>query len=350
MIRSLAGRNGLLVGLLVLLLAVATVSAGQGAVQVPVDVVLSVFLEQLGLPALTEVTPGHRLVVWNLRVPRIAFGVLVGAGLSVGGAVMQGLFRNPLASPGLVGVSTGAALAAAVFIVLGTGLPASIAVWGLPLSAFLGALLTCAVVFAVATRAGHTSVTTLLLAGVALNALSAAGIGLLVFVADDAAIRNITFWNLGSLGAATWANTSVLALLTVPPVLACLFLSGPLNALLLGEAEAGHLGVNVERLKQGAVGLVALMVGASVSLTGTIGFVGLVVPHLCRLLLGPDHHGVVPASLVLGPLLLLSADLLARTVVAPAELPIGILTTFLGVPFFLWLLIRTRGGFGVDGL
>ncbi|MEN0060637.1 MAG: iron ABC transporter permease [Myxococcota bacterium] len=320
-------------------------SAASGAVPIPSTSVLAIALESLGLPGIWEVDEGHRAVVMSLRLPRIALASFVGAALALGGAVMQGLFRNPLAAPGLVGVSTGAALFAALFIVLGTS-----AGWlytiGLPGSAFIGATLVCVLVFQLSTVDGVTSVTTMLLAGIAINALSGALTGILVFVADDAAIRNLTFWSLGSLGGATWQGLQVLSFSTALPAFACLFLAGPLNALLLGEAEAGHLGVNVEQLKRFAVLLVALMVGSSVATTGVIGFVGLVVPHLCRLALGPDHRTLLPASLLAGPALLVGADVLSRTIVAPAELPIGIVTTVLGSPFFLWLLLRSRGGAG----
>jgi iron complex transport system permease protein len=212
----------------------------------------------------------------------------------------------------------------------------------LPLAAFAGGLAATWLVYRLATRDGRTAVATLLLAGVALGAVAGAGTGLLLFLADDAQLRSVTFWSLGSLGGATWTALAGVAPLLLLALLVALALARPLNALLLGEAEAFHLGVRVERAKRMAVGVAALGVGAAVAVSGVIGFVGLVVPHLGRLALGPDHRRLLPASALLGAALLLLADLAARTVAAPAELPIGILTALVGAPFFLWLLLRER--------
>jgi iron complex transport system permease protein len=291
--------------------------------------------------------PVAEAVLLSIRLPRALLAILVGAALAVAGAAMQGLFRNPLADPGLIGVSTGAALVAALVIVLGSSLP--LAFSGLlrdallPLAAFLGGLGATWLVYRIASREGRTEVATMLLAGIALNAVAGAGIGLLIFASDDQALRDLNFWLLGSLGGVTWDRLLIAAPAMLAPALAALWLARPLNALLFGETEALHLGFAVERVKRLVVVLSALAVGASVALTGVIGFVGLVVPHLVRLTLGPDHRVLLPASLMLGATLLLLADLLARTLVLPAELPIGILTSCVGGPFFLWLLLRRRG-------
>ncbi|MGX7873262.1 FecCD family ABC transporter permease [Mesorhizobium sp. ORM6] len=287
------------------------------------------------------------LIVHDIRLPRVILGMLVGAALAVCGAVMQGLFRNPLADPGLIGVSAGSSLGAVSVIVLGgtvlAPVTALLGTLALPLAAFCGGLAATLVLYQVATRQGRTSVATMLLAGIALGALAMALTGILIFVADDRQLRDLTFWSLGSLGGATWAKIAsvgpimTLALATMP------FLSRGLNALALGEATAGHLGISVQRLKYTAIVGVSTAVGAAVAVSGGIGFVGIVVPHLLRLLIGPDNRYLLPASALLGASLLLLADAVARTIVAPAELPIGIVTAIAGAPFFLWILLRKRG-------
>ena len=322
-------------------------SIGIGAVAISPLQVLSIFLDRLGVGWLSSHESMQEAVLLAIRLPRACLAILVGAALAVAGASLQGLFRNPLADPGLIGVSTGAALGAALVIVLGgtwsLGVYAGLLDLLLPLAAFSGGLLTTLLVYRIASREGRTEVATMLLAGIALNAVAAAAIGLLIFVSDDQALRDLNFWLLGSLGGVTWDRLLVAAPLMLLPTLALPLLARPLNGLLLGETEALHLGFDVERVKRIAILLTALAVGASVALTGVIGFVGLVVPHLVRLTLGPDHRLLLPASALLGAILLLLADLLARTVVLPAELPIGILTSCVGGPFFLWLLLRRRG-------
>ena len=329
--------------LLVLLLVTGVVAVGTGMVPIRPGQVLAILAQQVGVSLPWPYGSQHEAVLMTIRLPRVLLAVLVGGGLAVSGAAMQGLFRNPLADPGLVGVSSGAAVAV---IVLGaTWLPGVSRVLGpftLPLAAFAGGVGTTLLVYRVARIAGRTVVATLLLTGIAVNALAGAGTGLLTFVATDEALRNITFWSLGSLSGATWSAVGVVATCIVPA--AWLLTRGALalNVMLLGEMEAGHLGVHVERVKRINVLLVGLTVGAAVSVTGIIGFVGLVVPHLLRLLVGPDHRYVMPGAVLFGAVLLLGADLLARTLVTPAELPIGIVTAALGAPFFLWLLTRQR--------
>jgi len=299
------------------------------------------------MPGDAALNARDHLIIYDIRLPRVVMGALVGAALAVSGAVMQGLFRNPLADPGLIGVSAGASLGAVAVIVLGATmlapLTALLGVLSLPLAAFCGGLATTLVLYQVATRRGQTSVATMLLAGIALAALAMAVTGVLIFLADDRQLRDLTFWGLGSLAGATWQKIGavgpviVLALATMP------FLARGLNALALGEATAGHLGIPVQRLKYTAIVAVAAAVGASVAVSGGIGFVGIVVPHLLRLLIGPDNRYLLPASALLGGSLLLIADAVARTVVSPAELPIGIVTALAGAPFFLWILLRKRG-------
>jgi iron complex transport system permease protein len=286
-----------------------------------------------------------QLILLSIRLPRIVMACSVGALLAGAGTIMQGLFRNPLADPGLVGVSAGAGLAVAAAVVIGDrALPGTMInlPFLLPVAAFAGALAATALLYRIATWQGRTSVATMLLAGIALGALASAGTGLLVFLADDRQLRDITFWMLGSLAGATWQKVS-----TILPFVALLLLSFTvvgrgLDLLVLGEAEAFHMGIAVERLKRLLIVLVAGAAGAAVSVSGVIGFVGIVVPHLLRLVIGPGHRLLLPASACAGAILLVIADTFARTVAAPAELPIGIVTAIIGAPFFLFLLLRQR--------
>ncbi|RWL48082.1 MAG: iron ABC transporter permease [Mesorhizobium sp.] len=299
------------------------------------------------IPADAALAARDQLIVYDIRMPRALLGVLIGAALAICGAVMQGLFRNPLADPGLIGVSAGSSLGAVAIIVLGTTWLAPVTLafgtLALPLAAFFGGLAVTLLLYAIATRQGRTSVATMLLAGIAISALAMALTGVLIFMADDRQLRDLTFWQLGSLAGATWPKIGavgpviILALSTMP------FLSRGLNALALGEATAGHLGIPVQQLKYTAIVGVSAAVGASVAVSGGIGFIGIVVPHVLRLAIGPDNRYLLPASALLGASLLLLADSVARTIVAPAELPIGIVTAIAGAPFFLWILLRKRG-------
>ncbi|MFI0848130.1 FecCD family ABC transporter permease [Mesorhizobium sp. IMUNJ 23232] len=300
-----------------------------------------------GTGADAVLTERDRIIIYDIRLPRVAMGIMVGAGLAVSGAVMQGLFRNPLADPGIVGVSAGASLGAVSVIVLGTTVLAPVTallgIYALPLAAFVGSLSVTLVLYKVATRRGQTSIATMLLAGIALGAMATALTGLLIFVADDRQLRDLTFWSLGSLAGATWtkvfaAGSIVAVALAVSP-----FFARGLNALALGESSAAYLGVPVQRLKHAAILVVSAATGASVAVSGGIAFVGIIVPHLLRLLIGPDNRYLLPCSALLGACLLLLADALSRTIVAPAELPIGIVTAAAGGPFFLWILLRKRG-------
>ncbi|MEQ8233184.1 MAG: iron ABC transporter permease [Gammaproteobacteria bacterium] len=288
-------------------------------------------------------------VVLDLRAPRVVQGLLVGAALAVSGAAFQGLFRNPLADPSLVGISAGAATGAVGYIVLGSALGSAFAplaaiprMAALPLAAIGGALAAAAALYRLGRRGSDLDIATLLLAGIAINALCLSASGLLIFVSDDEQLRELNFWSLGSLARAHWP-----VLLPALPWLlgATAWLvarAGVLNALALGEAEAWHLGYRVERVKLEVVALTATAVGTAVAIAGVIGFIGLIVPHLLRLAIGADNRYVLAGAAALGGALLLVADLLARTLVVPAELPIGILTSLLGGPFFLWLMQRQR--------
>ncbi|WP_173043259.1 iron chelate uptake ABC transporter family permease subunit [Bosea sp. ANAM02] len=343
----IAGRRraGLLavIGLALACLFLTIVAIGQGAISIPPGRVAEILMARL--TGDTSLLEGRDvLVVLNIRLPRVLLGLLVGAGLAVSGALMQGLFRNPLADPGLVGVSSGAGLAAAATIVLGdrflAGTMMKLPFAALPFGAFCGGLITTLALYLISTRGGRTSVATMLLAGVALGAMAGALTGQLSFISDDRQLRDLTFWSLGSLGGASWTKLSVVAPIILPLLLLMPLLARGLNGLMLGEAEAYHLGIPVQRIKALAILLVALAVGASVASAGMVGFVGIVVPHLIRLSVGPDHRLLLPLSALGGAMLLVGADIVARLVVVPAELPIGIVTATIGAPFFLWLLLR----------
>ncbi len=286
------------------------------------------------------------LVIHQIRLPRTVLCLLVGAILAICGVVMQGLFRNPLAEPGIIGVSAGASLGAAIAIV-------ALASWQvdnywfglltLPFCAFVGGLLTTLFVYHLGTNQLGTSVTIMLLAGVAISALSGAGIGYLNFLADDQMLRDLTLWSMGSFAGANWQQIAI-ALFTLLVLIHFFYRRAmALNALLLGESEARHLGIAVQPLKRTLIVLCAAGVGVTVSVAGMIGFVGLVVPHLGRMLIGPDHRYLLPVSALLGALLLTCADMFARVAVAPSELPIGIVTALVGAPFFLYLLFKQKG-------
>ncbi|WP_411158564.1 FecCD family ABC transporter permease [Streptomyces sp. TRM68416] len=325
-------------GLVVALLVLVPVAAGIGAYPVPVGDVLASVQHRIG-PGGRELDRVAESVLWNVRFPRIVLALLIGASLGCAGALMQGVFGNPLAEPGVIGISSGAAVGAVASIALGLNFLGN---WTVSVAAFVSGLATVLLVYVMSRSGGRTEVVTLILTGIAVNAFAGALIGLFLFFADAAAIQQITFWQLGSLSQATWPK--VLAVLpcaaiglTVAPLYA-----RRLDLLALGERPARHLGVEVERLRVTLVFVIALLTAAAVSVSGIISFVGLVVPHLLRMAAGPGHRFLVPGAALLGAVCLLAADLASRTLAAPAELPLGVLTALLGSPFFFWLLRRTR--------
>ncbi|MQR99933.1 FecCD family ABC transporter permease [Gluconobacter aidae] len=286
-----------------------------------------------------------RIVLLRIRGPRVVMSGLTGAALAVAGAVMQGLFRNPLADPGLIGVSSGAALATACMIVLGGPWLVSGAwgVWAIPAAGMCGSFAAAYLLYLFATRGGVTSVSTILLAGVALGAFSGALTGILIFRANDTALRDLTFWTMGSFSGATWSRIGLLCPFLCVAAAVTARLATPLNALLLGESDARLIGYPVERIKRLAMVAVACAVGPTVSFVGAIGFVGVIVPHLVRLVTGPDHRLVLPGSALLGASLMIVADTLARVIAVPADVPVGIVTAVLGTPVFVWLLSGAHG-------
>lgn len=289
---------------------------------------------------------GSAYVLWELRLPRIGLALLVGGALGLTGALTQALFRNPLADPALLGVSTGAGMAAALSIVvfasLGWGLPAEWRVYSLPVTAFIGALTVCLILDRVSRWLTHLSITGLLLTGIALNALAGAVIGLCVFLANDEQLRSLNFWMLGSLAGGSWWILAVLSVLLLLGLALGWRFSMRLNALALGEQTASQIGVSIHHLRVLVIVLVALLCGVAVAWCGAIGFVGLIAPHMVRMLVGGDQRVVLPLSILTGGLLLLWADTAARLVVLPSEMPVGIFTAVIGAPFFLFLLWQAR--------
>lgn len=280
-------------------------------------------------------------VWWNIRLPRVLLAVLVGSALALSGAVMQGLFRNPLADPGLLGISSGAALMLAIAIVIPVSLPAALALWWPMLAAFAGSLAVTAVIFAL-TKYTTSTLSRLLLVGIAINALCGAAVGVLSWISNDQQLRQLSLWGMGSLGQAQWSTVLVSAAVIIPAILATQWQARRLNLLQLGDEEAHYLGVDVRRTQRILMVLSALLVAAAVAVSGVIGFIGLVVPHLIRLCMGSDHRWLLPGAGLVGAILVLIADTLARTAVAPAEMPVGLLTSLLGAPWFLWLILRRQ--------
>lgn len=333
-------------GLSLCLIAVTLYSLTVGAVYVPVKDVAVILLQKIGLFASVEVDNMHVAVLNSIRIPRILMTMLIGGALGISGAALQGLFRNPLVEPGLIGVSGGSAAAVVTLIVFGSSLALPGDGWLrdsiLSIAAFGGGLLATMIVLSMSKQSGRTNIAVLILIGVAINALAGAVIGLAIFYADENQLRTFTFWTLGDLGGATWEKLGLATPVLLFSSGMLLFYSRALNALALGEAEAYHLGVDTEKTKRIIILLSALSVGVSVSLAGMIGFVGLVVPHVIRVSFFPDNRLVLPASILCGALLLIVGDLIARTTVSPAELPIGVVTSLIGAPFFIGLLINAR--------
>lgn len=328
-----------LAGLAAVLVGACVAGAALGAFPVPVGEVLASIGRRVGVVGGTAADPTAESVLWEIRFPRVALAVVVGASLGCAGATMQGVFANPLAEPGIVGVSSGAVLGAVVAIVVGV---AAAGPWTLPAAAFVGGLVTVLGVYVAARADGRTEVVTLVLTGIAVNAVVGALIGLGTYLSDDAELRSITFWTLGSLAQATWAKVALVAPLAALGLAATVALARRLDLLSLGDAAARHLGVDVERLRVVLLVVVAVLTAASVAVSGTVLFVGLVVPHLVRMAIGPAHRWLVPGAALAGALVLVVADLVARTAAAPAELPLGVLTSLVGGPFFFWMLRRTR--------
>ncbi|MCD4561303.1 FecCD family ABC transporter permease [Lelliottia nimipressuralis] len=317
-------------GLALTLALMTLVATGFGALRLPVTLLWNGTDDAL------------RQIWFTIRLPRVLLALVIGGSLALAGCVMQGLFRNPLADPGLLGISSGAACAVALWVVLPVTLPALLMLYAPMLAAFLGALAATLVIFLLSQQR-DSSLSRLLLVGIAINALCGAAVGVLSWVSNDAQLRQLSLWGMGSLGSAQWSTLLAVTSLMIPTVLIIWRLAGALNLLQLGEEEAHYLGVDVRVVQRILLLCSALLVASAVAVSGVIGFIGLVVPHLMRMWLGSDHRAVIPGSVLAGAFLLLIADTLARTAVAPAEMPVGLLTSLLGAPWFLWLIFR-RGG------
>ena len=325
---SIAKTKFLVVLLLILVISVVCASL-IGTVSIPITALLS-----------NDLTEGQKIILWQIRLPRVLLAAIVGSGLAVSGAALQGLFRNPLADPGLIGVSSGSAFAVAIVVTLVGPVASIFALYSVSFVAFLGGSLTCLLVFYIARLTGAHSVIYLLLIGIAINALTASGTNFITYFSSDQQLRALSIWRMGSFGGSGWSDVLITFVMTVPAILLLWHYAKQLNILLLGEKEAQQLGVRIEHIKFVIVFCTAVCVAIAVSVSGIIGFVGLVVPHIIRLLCTANHRYLVPASALLGAILLVLADLLARKIIAPAEMPVGILTSLVGGPFFLWILVK----------
>ncbi len=336
----------ILTSLAIALVVLFLISLSIGQMFIPVNEIALIFLKKLGLFTSYSTDAVHETVLMSIRLPRLFMTVLIGAALGVSGAALQGLFRNPLVEPGLIGVSSGAALAVVIVIVFGSFLAIERHSMGMSvitsLFAFGGGLLATFLVMQIGRQMGPSTIAMLILAGVAVNAMCGALMGLMIFYADENQLHMFTFWTLGDLSGASWSNLMIATPLLILGTFFLLKYTNALNAIALGESEAFHMGVDVDRVKKSIIFFAALAVGTSVSLAGAIGFVGLVVPHLIRVMFHSDNKLVMPGSAIGGPLLLILSDIIARTAVAPAELPIGVVTALVGTPFFIFLLIRSK--------
>lgn len=344
-----------LYGLLaVLLLVTLVISARVGAVDLSYGKIFSFIGNGLGFHTGIPANTIEEQVFWKIRLPRVILCGFVGAALSVSGALMQALFRNPIVEPGLVGTSSGAAFGAAFVFVMGKSIAGSyaetIGPWLLPIFAFLGGFLATIAVYRLSNIFGKTSVNTMILAGIAVNALANGGTGFFSYIARDPQARSITFWNLGTLTGADWSGVLLVGASTTIGIFICLRYGKALNALLLGDEEARYLGVDTEKIKKRVLLLNIFMVAIATSITGVISFLGLIVPHILRMIKSSDNRFLMIGSALLGAILLNLADMTARVLVAPSEFPIGIITAFVGAPVFLIILINNsrkqqKGGF-----
>lgn len=326
--------------LLLLLVVVMIVSAAHGAAQIPYADVARLILRGLGFNVAVDVSTSQATIVNQVRLPRIAVGALAGAALAAAGVTLQGTFRNPLADPSIIGVSVGGSLGAVVAISLGL---ANSGLWVLPIFAFVGAMGAALLVYVLSLANGKSQPATLLLAGVAVNAFLGALISaLLLFTNQFPELQAILSWLIGGLRGLGWAHAGAIAGPVLVTIALLFAFARDLNLMLLGEETAQGLGIDVGRTRFVLLMLAALVTGSAVSIAGPIGFVGLVVPHMLRLIVGPDHRLLLPVSALGGAVFLVATDTIARTIIQPAELQVGIITNLLGAPFFLYLLYRNR--------
>jgi iron complex transport system permease protein len=321
-------------------LGLVIIALSYGALEIPLAELSQALLQQTNGNSESDI---YRYVIWDIRLPRLFTAILVGLGLALSGVCMQALFRNPLADPALIGVSNGAAVGAVTVIVFAPIISSIIPiVFALPLAAFIAGLIATLIVVAISTRNGRSDTALLLLAGIAINAVAGAMIGLMTFIADDNQLRDLTFWSMGSVGKASWRELAVAAPLIIVCSLALFHYRHVLNSLLMGEQVAGHMGHNIKKIKLHIIILTTIIVATTVSIAGVIFFVGLVIPHLLRIAIGPDHRVLLPFSMLSGAVIMMLADSIARTIIAPAEMPIGLIMSAVGGPFFILLLLQQR--------
>ena len=337
----------LLLGLFSLLI-ISFLSLTIGPVKITLLEIIDVIFNQLNINtnfSNSDLSQAFKTVVLDIRFPRIVMGIIVGVALGVSGAILQGLFRNPLVDPGFIGVSSGSAIGA-MFVIMFShliGIQNNFYVqFILPIFSMLGGLLTTILVYKMSKMSGKTNIMAMLLSGIAINAFSGSIIGFLVYRASDMELRSFTFWTLGSLDNTSWLIVSISLLLISIPLFIAIKIRKQLDIFMLGDSEAGYLGINIERLKKKIIAISALMVGVTVAFCGMIGFIGLVTPHLVRLIMGPSHKTLIFGSAILGAIILILADFISRIIIAPAQLPIGIITSALGAPFFLWLIVSQK--------
>jgi iron complex transport system permease protein len=331
----------------VLLLLAIILSTGSGAMSISPAQVMAILLSKIGIQLPVKFNEATAAVLWMIRLPRVILGVIIGAGLAIAGAALQGLFRNPLADPGLIGVSSGASLTAVMLIVLQSSFPFLtgnhlLQFYIMNFVTFCGAIIAVLLVFRISLRNGQAVMSTMLLAGIAINALCNAITGLMTYISTNDQLRSIVFWLMGSLGGASWQTVLAVLPFVLIPLVLLPRIAQALNVYALGEREAMHSGVKVGRLKTQLIIFATMAVAAGVAVAGVIGFVGLVVPHIVRQITGPDNRMLIPCSALLGAVLLTVSDLLCRTIAAPAEIPVGIVTAIIGTPFFIWLILKEK--------
>ena len=318
-----------------------------GPVDISLKNILHIILDGLGFSYDTDQQNQlYKAVLINIRIPRILLSLIVGIGLGTAGAILQGLFRNPLVDPGFIGVSSGAAIGALIVIIFSHQfsylLNDNLVPYILPITAMIGSIITTLLVFKISIVSKKTNVMIMLLSGIAINALVGAIIGLLIIQSNDQQLRSFTFWTLGGFDNANWQIVLISGFLIGTSLFFIYPISKKLDIFMLGDSESTYLGLNVENLKRRIILITALIVGVSVAFCGMIGFIGLVTPHLVRLFIGPEHKYLLPGSSLLGGLILTFSDLISRTIIAPAQLPVGIITSLMGAPFFIWLLINQK--------
>lgn len=338
--------KGFFVLLIIILTGALLWAIGAGAISISPAEIISILCHKAGITLGVPFTAQQENVLWIIRLPRVLMALLIGATLSVCGASMQGLFRNPMADPALIGISSSGSTAAVLMIVMGSklfeGYQSILGQYSLNIATFMGALLAMVIIYRFSRQQGKTNVGIMLLAGVAMNAIAGAATGFITFTATDQQLRSVTFWMMGSLGGATWINIAGILPFCLACILGLPLIAKALNAFSLGESDAAYLGIRTERMKTMVMLLCAMGVGASVAVAGIIGFVGLIVPHIVRMIIGPEHRRLLIASALSGAGLLVLADLMSRTIAAPVEIPIGIITAMAGGPFFLYLLAREK--------